>query len=85
MNICIYLPALCKYDWMQVLCTALGKATRLGHTDTVTLLLMRNAQPDLKDKVRGKNCMCPNTLCKKSGLSCFGGYRGSRTPDDFEM
>jgi ankyrin repeat protein len=37
-------------DEFGVFCTALGKATRLGHTDTVTLLLMRNAQPDLKDK-----------------------------------
>jgi serine/threonine-protein phosphatase 6 regulatory ankyrin repeat subunit B len=37
-------------DEFGVSCTALGKATRVGHIDTVTLLLMRNAQPDLKDK-----------------------------------
>ena len=65
MYIIIYMPALCKYDWMQVFCTALGKATRLGHTDTVTLLLMRNAQPDLKDKVREK-IACVPTLCVRS-------------------
>ena len=45
-----YIPGLCM--WIQMVCTALGKATRVGHTDTIILLLMRNALPDLKDKVR---------------------------------
>ena len=37
---------------MQIFCTALGKAAKVGKVDAVTLLLMRNAQPDLQDKVR---------------------------------
>ena len=45
MNLCI-----------QTFCTALGKAAKVGNVDALTLLLMRNAQPDLRDKVSIKFC-----------------------------
>ena len=53
-------------------CTALGKATRVGHIDTVTLLLMRNAQPNLKDKVK-IHCF---KYTEKLEINCFSDYSG---------